>query len=93
MGRAATSATISEGPNTREKLAQFVADLAGQNVDSVRVIEGLEAEAALPAEGSDITLDPTVLANLHIGGRMCSSGRSGVCGSVSTPPARTGTRS
>jgi len=63
----ATSATISEGPNTREKLAHFVADLAGQNVDHVRVIEGREAAAVLPAEGNDLPLDPTGLANRNAG--------------------------
>ncbi|MDA8351466.1 MAG: DEAD/DEAH box helicase [Pseudomonadota bacterium] len=58
----ATSATISEGPKTREKLAQFVADLAGQDGDRVRVIEGQERKVALPAEGVDTPLDPAGLA-------------------------------
>ena len=58
----ATSATISEGPKTREKLARFVADLAGQGGDRVRVIEGRERKVALPAEGADTPLDPAGLA-------------------------------
>jgi DEAD/DEAH box helicase domain-containing protein len=61
----ATSATISEGPSTQEKLTQFVADLAGQSTDRVCVIEGREAQAALPAEGYDAPLDPTRLADLQ----------------------------
>ena len=61
----ATSATISEGANTREKLARFVADLAGKNTDQVRVIEGREAEIILPAEGLDKPLAPSALADMQ----------------------------
>jgi|SRR5271165_126282 len=57
----ATSATISEGPDTRKKLARFVADLAGQDTSRVRVIEGSALEPALPAVGADAPIEPVVL--------------------------------
>ena len=61
----ATSATISEGSDTREKLTRFVADLAGQKTDQVRVIEGREAEIILPTEGADEPLAPSALADMQ----------------------------
>lgn len=60
----ATSATISEGPETGAKLRQFVADLAGQSEVRVRVIEGREAHIELPAEGADTPIDSAVLGGL-----------------------------
>jgi DEAD/DEAH box helicase domain-containing protein len=57
----ATSATISEGPDTHEKLGRFVADLAGQSGNRVRVIEGRAVEPALPAEGADAPIEPAAL--------------------------------
>lgn len=60
----ATSATISEGPETETKLRQFVADLAGQREGQVRVIEGREANIELPEEGIDKPLDSSVLGDL-----------------------------
>jgi len=58
----ATSATISEGPKTRERLAQFVADLAGQSTDRVRTIDGRLSKVELPAESGDSELDAATLA-------------------------------
>lgn len=58
----ATSATISDGASTQEKLSQFVADLAGHGQDRVRVIVGKSVEPTLPATGPDI---PLVLENLE----------------------------
>ena len=60
----AASATISEGPDT---LSRFVSELAGQDVDRVRVIEGREVNVSLPAEGPDVPLDLTELADRHAG--------------------------
>ena len=53
----ATSATISEGPNTRDKLTSFVADLAGIDTARVTVIEGKEAAPALPPISGSGPLD------------------------------------
>lgn len=52
----ATSATISEGESTREKLTQFVADLAGHGCNRVCIIEGQTAEPLLPTLSSDAPL-------------------------------------
>lgn len=60
----ATSATISEGELTREKLARFVADLAGVGEDRIAVIEGQEATPRLPALGPDDPLEPAALEAL-----------------------------
>ena len=62
----ATSATISEGgkEETESKLRRFVADLAGLNEASVRVIEGREAEPQLPKPSADTPIDSAALAKL-----------------------------
>lgn len=60
----ATSATISDGKDGKEKLKRFVADLAGVAEDRVRVIEGVAIEPDLPRPHADAPLDPDVLANL-----------------------------
>ena len=59
----ATSATISEGAGTRDKLARFVADLAGVDETRVAVIEGRAIEAVLPQAGADEPFDLPRLAN------------------------------
>lgn len=60
----ATSATISDGDDGKEKLKRFVADLAGVGQDRVKVIEGRATETPLPRAGADAPLDPAVLADL-----------------------------
>jgi DEAD/DEAH box helicase domain-containing protein len=62
----ATSATISEGgkEETESKLRRFVADLAGLNEASVRVIEGREAEPQLPKPSADTPIDSAALSTL-----------------------------
>jgi DEAD/DEAH box helicase domain-containing protein len=60
----ATSATISDGADGKEKLERFVADLAGVGQDRVKVIEGRATEPPLPRAGADALLDPAVLADL-----------------------------
>ncbi len=57
----ATSATISEGEDTKEKLASFVSDLAGVPQDRTRVIEGEAIDAELPSPGADVPFDPAAL--------------------------------
>ncbi|MBP2238681.1 ATP-dependent helicase YprA (DUF1998 family) [Sinorhizobium kostiense] len=59
----ATSATISEGAKeeTEAKLKRFVADLAGTGDEKVRVIEGSEADPALPPTTADLPLYPAEL--------------------------------
>lgn len=60
----ATSATISDGDGGREKLANFVADLAGVRENRVRVIEGEAIEPALPRPQGDMPLDADALDGL-----------------------------
>lgn len=60
----ATSATIGGESNAVEKLTDFLAALAGQPAERVRVIEGRAAEPRLPAAGADNPLDPNELAGL-----------------------------
>jgi ATP-dependent helicase YprA (DUF1998 family) len=62
----ATSATISDGEReeTKTKLGQFVADLAGQSQKRVIVIEGRDTNPTLPPAGVDAPLDPASLAAL-----------------------------
>ena len=67
----ATSATISEGPETQQKLSQFVADLAGQSVACARVIEGRTVEPTLPAEIADAPLQPAELRDLPAARLWC----------------------
>ena len=60
----ATSATISEGRRTQDKLRRFGTDLAGSNADRVRVIEGRTTEPELPQAGADTPLDTNRLVDL-----------------------------
>lgn len=60
----ATSATISDGGDTEDKLSSFLGDLAGMAPDRTKVIQGRTTDPVLPAEGSDQALDPAVLENL-----------------------------
>ncbi len=60
----ATSATISEGEGTRDRLEAFVADLAGVSTDRVRVIEGEPLSRPLPRPGHDHPIDPASLEGL-----------------------------
>lgn len=53
----ATSATIGEGPETREALRRFVADLGGVDPSQVDIIEGTEEEPVLPPLGVRASLD------------------------------------
>ncbi len=68
---AATSATIGEGPETREALAAFLADLAGLSPSQVVIIEGEEVEAVLPKVQSDAAID--LESHGHIGGDLWST--------------------
>ena len=65
----ATSATISEGDGTRDKLARFVADLAGVDVTRVSVIQGRDSTPILPPAGRDEPLDTAQLASVDPAGR------------------------
>jgi DEAD/DEAH box helicase domain-containing protein len=60
----ATSATISEGSKTEDKLKRFVADLACVRQERVTVIKGREAEPELPPPGPDAAVDPSALISL-----------------------------
>ena len=60
----ATSATISEGEGTREKLARFVADLGGVGAERVQVIEGRPSSPVLPKAGRDETFEASRLTTL-----------------------------
>ncbi len=57
----ATSATIGEGPETREALRNFVAALGGIDALQVEVIEGVPREPDLPPIGPDAPLDAEAL--------------------------------
>ena len=57
----ATSATISDGSDTEDKLARFLGDLAGVSPDETKVIRGRTRGPVLPPEGPDHPLDPAVL--------------------------------
>ena len=56
-----TSATISEGEKTEDKLKEFVSALAGVGRDCVRVIEGEPIAPTFPARGADVPLKPESL--------------------------------
>jgi len=58
----ATSATISDGENTQDKLKSFLADLAGRPRTDVQVIEGKAIDPVLPSKGPDHALQPDELA-------------------------------
>jgi DEAD/DEAH box helicase domain-containing protein len=60
----ATSATISDGKDGKEKLTRLIASLAGVADDSVRVIEGVAIEPDLPRPQADAPLDPNALSAL-----------------------------
>ncbi len=62
----ATSATIGVGPNIKEQLRQFLADVSGAPLDRVHVVEGKSRRPELPElhDGSDIDRDPFA----HLGG-------------------------
>lgn len=61
----ATSATISEGERTKDKLERFVSALAGVGKDCVRVIEGKSVDPTLPAPGADVPLDTEAILALE----------------------------
>jgi ATP-dependent helicase YprA (DUF1998 family) len=65
----ATSATISEGETTRDKLARFVADLAGVDAKRVSVIEGRASTPVLPPAGRDEPLETAQLSTLDPSGQ------------------------
>ncbi len=58
----ATSATIGEGSGTEAKLKRFTSDLAGIDVERVRVIRGRTVDPELPEAGTDRPLEPAVLS-------------------------------
>ena len=60
---AATSATLGEGEETRNKLREFLADLAGLKPEEVEVIEGSEMQPNLPPIGNDTSIIPHQLPN------------------------------
>lgn len=60
----ATSATISDGERTKDKLTRFVGDLAGLADDRVCVIEGRSVAPVLPPAGPDRPLDAKALDGL-----------------------------
>ena len=60
----ATSATISDGADTKDKLSSFLGDLAVVMPDRTKVIQGHTTDPILPAEGADQPLDPVVLGDL-----------------------------
>ncbi|HXC89321.1 MAG TPA: DEAD/DEAH box helicase [Stellaceae bacterium] len=63
----ATSATIGGEADVPEKLRDFLAALAGQPAERVRVIEGRAAEPRLPTAGAGVPLDAGELAGLDEG--------------------------
>jgi len=63
----ATSATIGGEAEAPEKLRHFLAALAGQPAERVRVVEGRPAEPRLPTAGVDGPLDPSELTKLDGG--------------------------
>lgn len=76
----ATSATISEGERTREKLTQFVADLADQSPSQIRIIEGETKQVTLPQEVRDGSIDLSDLREAdgqHLWDRLASHPRVG----------------
>ena len=93
----ATSATISEGPNTRQRLGRFVADLAGVSESAVEVIEGEPAEPVLPPikESAPLNLDslkdPVTRKSLERNGiRPPGQGRTPTAAGRSGAPCRSG---
>jgi DEAD/DEAH box helicase domain-containing protein len=60
----ATSATIGSGPEVKEQLGRFLADVSGVDPSQIIVIEGTTAALDLPAPRDDVMLDSNALAQL-----------------------------